>query len=214
MPTSHFMQINEIMYLITQTNPAKLLDIGIGFGKFGFLSREYLELWDGRMKYNDWKREIDGIEVFKDYLSPAHDFIYNNVYVGDVIEILPGLGQYDLILLIDVFEHFSYNEGQKLLLECIEHGKNVLISVPKNMHDQGAVFDNPYETHKFQWRKKHFNGFKNKFFYHNKSSLLVYIGNDARRISKENGRLASLERDLKFKLYQLKKLLRKQNTGN
>ena len=75
MPTSHFYQLNEIVELVTLTNPKSVLDIGIGFGKYGFLLREYLELRDGRNKYNDWKRRIDGIEVFEEYLTPVHHFI-------------------------------------------------------------------------------------------------------------------------------------------
>jgi len=33
------------MELITLTNPQCILDVDAGFGKYGFLSREYLELW-------------------------------------------------------------------------------------------------------------------------------------------------------------------------
>ena len=31
--------------------PFSILDIGSGFGKYGVLCREYLELWDGRQEY-------------------------------------------------------------------------------------------------------------------------------------------------------------------
>ncbi len=70
MPSSHLYQINEILALIMATNPESLLDVGVGFGKYGFLSREYLELWDGREQYHDWKRRIVGIEACKKYLTP------------------------------------------------------------------------------------------------------------------------------------------------
>ena len=63
MPSSAPNQINQIVQLMMIVKPQSLLDIGIGFGKFGFLAREYLELWDRRNKYDDWQRRIDGIEA-------------------------------------------------------------------------------------------------------------------------------------------------------
>ena len=108
MPTSHLHQINEIVELIVLTNPQTVLDVGVGFGKYGALAREYLELRDGRNQYHDWQRRIDGIEVFPDYLTPLHDYIYDTVHVGNATEIMPALNlRYDLVLLIDVLEHFT-----------------------------------------------------------------------------------------------------------
>jgi len=41
MPSSHLLQLNEIMQLIFLTKPQSLLDIGVGFGKYGVLAQEY-----------------------------------------------------------------------------------------------------------------------------------------------------------------------------
>ena len=185
MPTSQYNQISEIIHLIYLTNPEKLLDIGVGFGKYGYLSREYLELWDRRDNiYDDWKRRIDGIEVFVKYISPVHNLIYNNIYIGNAIDILPTLNvKYDLILLVDVLEHFHCKDGLLLLQECEKRSRNVLISVPIDMNPQEDSFGNPYEKHKFQWEKKHFKMFRNKFFLPNiGGSLIIYFGENAKDI--------------------------------
>jgi len=173
------------MQLIINTNPEKLLDIGVGFGKYGFLSREYLELWDGRQEYNAWKRKIDGIEVFEEYLTPVHDFVYDKIFVGNAIDILPTLDEeYDLVLLIDVLEHFDYDEGLIILKECEKHGRNIIISVPNDIGSQGDSFSNIYETHRFNWKRKHFKKITNKFILPNTGrSLIVYIGENTRDIS-------------------------------
>jgi hypothetical protein len=185
MPTSRYSKLSEIMELVVLTDPESILDIGVGFGKYGFLSREYLELWDGREKYDDWKVRIEGIEVFKGYSTPVYDFIYDRIHIGNAIDILPDLKtNYDLILLIDILEHFDYKEGIKLLEECKERGRNIIISTPKNIGSQKDAFGNPFETHKFQWRKKHFDKFANKFFVRNDYSLICHIGDDALRIRK------------------------------
>lgn len=186
MPSSHHYQLNEIVDLIIRTNPMKILDIGVGFGKYGFLSREYLELWDGSEKYNQWQRQIDGIEAFSGYITPVHNYIYNHIFIGDALQILPGISdRYDLILLIDVLEHFTFEDGSKLLDECTRISRNILISVPKVMSMQETVYGNPYETHRYPWSRKDLRTFINVFFIHNDRSLICYMGDESKRISKE-----------------------------
>lgn len=179
MPSSHPWQINEVLMFINILKPKKLLDIGIGFGKYGFLAREYLEFWDGRSKYNDWQHQIDGIEVFEGYITPANNFIYDEIFIGNAIDILPKFNDacYDLVLLIDVLEHFDKDDGIKILQECIRCSANTLISIPLNMQKQGAIFGNVYETHRFQYQGSHFAELTQElFFLKMNKSLLVYIG--------------------------------------
>jgi hypothetical protein len=211
MPSSHPYQLNEILELIIGTNPGKLLDIGIGFGKYGFLAREYLELWQPDSVYGDHKRQIDGIEAFEAYLTPLHHLIYDHIFTGDAKEVLPTLtGQYDLILMIDVFEHFTYEDGLKILEQCRRCGRNILISVPRVMSVQEDVYGNPYETHRYNWSRKDFSGIPDKFFVYNSKSTICYIGEDSQRIcnilKKRNRRkmlvrlleLMGLKKPLKF----------------
>ena len=202
MPSSHHYQLNEILELIIETNPGKLLDIGIGFGKYGFLSREYLELWEPGAVYGAHKRQIDGIEVFEPYLTPLHRLIYDHIFTGDAREILPVITErYDLILMIDVFEHFTCEDGLKVLEECRRCGRNILISVPRVMSAQEEVFGNPYETHRYNWSRKDFSDIPDKFFIYNEKSTICYMGEDSLRISgilKKRNRRKSLVRILEM----------------
>lgn len=183
MPSSHLYQVVDIIELILFTNPSSILDIGVGFGKYGFLSREYLELWNRRKEYGSWERKIDGIEVYKEYLTPVHEFIYDKIYIGNALDILPELSiNYDLILLIDVIEHFNHEDGVRLLEECKRHGKNIIVSTPKDIGIQEDIFSNPFEIHKFQWTKKHFNHFLDKCFISNGLSLICYLGDNALKL--------------------------------
>ena len=182
MPSSNPYQLNQILWLIIETKPKSILDIGVGFGKYGFLAREYLELYDGREKYNDWQINIEGIEAFKEYLTPVHDLIYDKIHIGNASQILPGFNKtYDLILLIDVLEHFDYEQGMRLLDECRKKAKNILISTPKIFGLQEDSFGNPFEVHKFQYKKKHFKQFKDRCFVPNQRSLICYLGRNAKR---------------------------------
>lgn len=186
MPSSHHYQINEIVELIVNTDPQSLLDIGAGFGKVGFLAREYLDVWDLQAGYTEWKRRIDGIEVFKEYLTPVHDYIYDNIYTGNAQEILPSLEHtYDLACMIDVLEHFTYEDGLEILDKILAKSRNLILSIPKDIGEQHDIYDNEHEEHHFQWKKKHFKKYPNHFFLPNPISLIVFIGEDAEKVQQK-----------------------------
>ncbi len=141
------------MDLVIHLNPTSVLDIGVGFGKYGVLCREYLELWDERGEYTNFTHRIDGIEAFPEYLTPIHQTVYNQVYIGNASQIIQDLPlSYDLVLLIDVLEHFEKQEGEQLVKNLLRKNQSILISVPKNIGNQGDVFHNPYEIHRSKWR--------------------------------------------------------------
>jgi SAM-dependent methyltransferase len=181
-PSSHPYQLNEIAELIMLTQADSVLDVGIGFGKYGFLAREYLELWDGRKRYDDWQRRIDGVEVFPRYVGELQRAIYDEIHVGDALEILPRLDhRYDLVLLIDVLEHVPEDRGVALLDAARRVGRNLIVSTPYDIGHQGEVFGNPHETHHFQWTKRHFRSLGG-FFVPNRRSLIWYGGEDEARV--------------------------------
>jgi len=184
MPSSVVSQISTIMQIVMASRPRSVLDIGVGFGKYGFLCREYLELWDGREKYGQWQHRIDGIEAFAEYVLPLHNMIYDNLYVGDARDILPKLTtKYGLILLIDVIEHFTLEEGQKLLDICQQMSDACLVSTPLACSDQGEAFGNPYETHRSQWTTNQFERFDNKIFAPDPGSLIAYLRFDGVQVA-------------------------------
>lgn len=161
-----------------------VLDVGAGFGKYGVLCREYLELWDGRYKYHEFQRRIDAVEVFADYITPLHKFIYNNVYTEDILTLIPKLDikYYDMVLLIDVLEHFEHSIGQTLLdrlLTIDRKAKGVLVSTPKNPLPQNAKFGNEYEIHRSKWTEQELK--KTCKFCHitpENTSIVAYLTND------------------------------------
>jgi len=98
------------------------------------MDREYLELWDGREKYDkkDWLRQIDGIEAFKEYITPVHNYICSNMYIAEAIKILLKLDNYDLILLSDIIEHFDREKGYHLK-------KMLSIILSRNININGSI---------------------------------------------------------------------------
>lgn len=164
------------MDLILLLKPMSVLDIGAGFGKYGFLCREYLELWDGRQEYSDFRRRIDAVEAFPQYITPIHRFVYDNIYEDDILNVADKISfRYDLVLIIDVLEHFDKATGQSLLQQLLAKHKGVLVSTPKNPSKQLDAFGNEYERHKSRWDKNELRGFGNALFINDRVSHICYI---------------------------------------
>jgi hypothetical protein len=183
MPTSHLHQLSLIVEAIDILNPRTMLDVGVGFGKYGVLAREFLELRDGRSRYDDWQRRIDGVEVFEGYLTPLHRFAYDDVHVGNAIDVLPTLPTvYDLVLLVDVLEHFTRSDGAIVLRHCLQRGHNVVVSTPRIFLEQDAVFGNPHERHLSRWTKQDLASYGPLCVIPNDISLICVLGRDQQAV--------------------------------
>lgn len=149
MPTSHWKQISHICEALTALQPDSLLEIGFGMGKYGVLAREYLDVW-GRY-FEPWgshHTRIEGIEVHDLYLTDIARAAYDRIHLGDARVLLPTLGDYHTILLVDVLEHFTLAEGTVLLAECLRHAPHVLIGMPYLFAPTVEVWGNPHEIHR------------------------------------------------------------------
>jgi hypothetical protein len=157
----------------------------MGFGQYGFLAREHLDISNGRLRSEDWQIRIDGIEIFPDYLTPVHRYVYNHLYVGNALEIIPTLDStYDLILLIDIIEHFDVDHALRLIRRAQSRAHNLLISTPRSFLKQGACFGNQYEEHLSLWGKKDLQSFSKVCCIPNDYSLICCLGRDVERIQK------------------------------
>lgn len=152
MPTSWYQITPVIVEQIALARPQSILDVGVGFGKYGVMIRDALELPLERYHKHQWKIRIDGIEAFPEYKNPIHEFVYNQVFYVDIRAVVNQLPKYDVILLIDVLEHFTKEEGLSLIRELLARtNKFVLISTPLYPAPQHKYLGNEYEEHKSRW---------------------------------------------------------------
>jgi len=148
-----------------EKNPMSVLDIGIGFGKFGFLAREYTDVRLGR--YFNWKTRIDGIEIFEKYITRLQKEIYDHIYIGNTIDVLPTLGRYDMIICSDVLEHFSEQDGTGLLDLIKDRCKFAMIATPVTVLHQEALYNNEHERHISAWSKETLSNWGEVFQFEN-----------------------------------------------
>jgi hypothetical protein len=139
MPTSEHWQIPYVVDVLARERPAKVLDVGAGYGKYGVLAREYAGA-----------TLVDAADA----VAPRYP-VYDHVYLGDLTQIehvLPAeAAGYDLALFIDVIEHFEKADGYRVLDALTRRAKKVLIATPLGFRPQ-EVPGMPYETHRSGWR--------------------------------------------------------------
>ena len=80
MDTSNWQNISFCINAIRRIQPTKILDVGVGFGKWGILCREFIEVWNGRTHSMNWKLQIDGVEIFAPNIEEYHKFFYSNIF--------------------------------------------------------------------------------------------------------------------------------------
>jgi hypothetical protein len=165
MPSSRPNAIPTVIHLIRQLKPKSILDVGIGFGKWGHLFREYTDINQAereprRYHREHWHVRIDGIEGNEAYLTDMHRYLYNQIHLGDACQLLDRLNSYDLIFMGDLIEHLEKQRGMKLLQRALDKArKAVIVSTPKYETGQSDLCDNELERHRSLWTAEDFTGF-------------------------------------------------------
>lgn len=147
-----------MMEHVSQLQPRSVLDVGVGYGKWGFLVRETLDWLENRRERDLWQTKIVGVEAYDGYSSPLYDWVYDEIIYDDVAHYVQDMPGYDLVILGDVVEHFTKDEGNLLLDSLLSKCRNVLISTPVDFYTQ-EIEGNPWEAHKSLWRIADFRRF-------------------------------------------------------
>src|SRR5258706_12960845 len=101
MPSSRPNTMPTVIRLIRQLKPQSILDVGVGFGKWGHLFREYTDINEAerdprRYEKKHWQVKIDGIEGHSAYITDMHRYLYDEIHLGDGGQWFEQLSHYDL----------------------------------------------------------------------------------------------------------------------
>ena len=100
----------------------------------GIYYGQYLDVWEGRIQRSEWRIRIDGIEIDARRIQPHARYLYDDVFVGDIRELVPAqasLKPYDVILFGDVLEHLPKRDAVRLLRNSVALAmKLVIVRIP------------------------------------------------------------------------------------
>ncbi len=158
MGTSNWQQIPFCVDALLDIAPMRVLDVGVGFGRWGVLVREFCEVWKGRIHRDEWRVWLEGIEVFPQNVEEYHHLFYSWVQVGDAAEIIGRMtDRWDLVIFGDVLEHWYPEDSHRILNKALDLADYVLVNIPIGAGwAQGAAYGNPYEEHKSFWEVHEF----------------------------------------------------------
>ena len=135
MPNSYTFYKPEIKKYFEHHVPThkKILDVGPGQGTYAKLLA-------------DIGYDIDAVEAWAPYVDEFKlwDW-YGVIHHADIREF--DWSEYDYIILGDILEHLTAEEGQKLITDITDAGKECLVAVPYMMAQDGEEYGNTYETH-------------------------------------------------------------------
>lgn len=135
------------MHFVGAVPNRRVLDLGIGTGTYGWLLRQVLDVGEERWRRSDWQATIEGVEVFEPYRNPMWDYVYDRVHMGDIRQLLPTLGSFDVIVACDVLEHFPRDEARDLVRRLQERCGVLIATTPNREFPQEAWGGNEAERH-------------------------------------------------------------------
>lgn len=132
------LNITDILEIIRKVNPVKILDVNVGFGRWGILCRELLERDNnGKIKKPDlWNLKIDGVEnIDTIYLHTYHDIFYDNIYRQSIHGFLKQhVSLYDLTIFSNILEENEKEIGIEMINNAMDISRFILIYVKIGKH--------------------------------------------------------------------------------
>jgi len=122
-----------------------VLDLGIGYGNFGKFIKNKVP---ANIKFT-------GVEVWEKYRNKNWEY-YDKIIINDVRDYIKGeKKKFDVVLFIDILEHFNQSDGIKILKRLKDMTRKILIlSTPVTDYPQGPEKGNPHQEHKYFWSEK------------------------------------------------------------
>lgn len=160
MAHSNIGSVENVTRLLMKINPDSILDVGVGFGQYGFMARMWLdarrdETWAG-VNSECWKRQLHGVEPWCPFARAPHiAALYDNVFEAEAKEFFSGaVRHYDLIILSHVLEHMVLADGLFVLACAMRWGRNVIVGLPVDCAEETDPddFGNPYGPHLSDWQ--------------------------------------------------------------
>ena len=141
--------------IISKVLGSKILDVGSGYGKWGFLVKKYFWAISG---YYDASPTVAGIDIFFPHLISlkkinTYDYIVNS----DASKIPLKNSSFDTVIAVELLEHLGKDDGYAFIEEAKRVAiKRVIITTPNFKCLRGGMKGldgfNVYENHKSYWK--------------------------------------------------------------
>lgn len=143
METQSHLNITDVLEIIRKIDPVKILDVNVGFGRWGILCRELLERDSfGNVRRPDfWNIKIDGIEKLEgNHLHNYHDVFYDNIYRQDIYGFLKShVSLYDLTIFSEILECTAKEIAIDMITNAMDISRFILVYVRLGNHNENHI---------------------------------------------------------------------------
>lgn len=155
--TSTSRSIPFVVEHIQRLQPLSIFDAGCGWGRWGFLAREYLEFWEHRFDRAEWKTYICGLDINEGNWTPVQTYVYDTLITADLRRWRPDQ-TYDLVIATDVLEHIPKDDAWEIVSKFRRNCRHLIVGVPLGSGwARGGHPDNPHEAHVSEWSWQDFS---------------------------------------------------------
>jgi SAM-dependent methyltransferase len=129
----------------------RVLDVGCGFGKWGFLCTS--NYWQTYLHVPEMRPEIVGCDGYQGNVQMCLNIRCYSEVICAIVPPLPfGDGSFDTVLLIEIVEHLKENDAQLLIQEAKRVARHrVIVSTPNYLDLREGTTDitgwNPLDAH-------------------------------------------------------------------
>jgi SAM-dependent methyltransferase len=94
-----------------------------------------------------------GVEIYQPYLEECRQKKIHSEYIkADIRKIEFKKGSFDAVLMLEVLEHLTREEGELMIDRCLRWArKKVIIATPNGYLEQDGYDHNPFQEHKSGW---------------------------------------------------------------
>lgn len=155
MPSGTLSSAQLIVEAALASRPRRVVDLGMGTGKYGFLIREQTDFADSRLTRDSWELRIDGVEGYPAYVAEHQRAVYDEIVFGDIRDFVRDYegDRYDVALAIDVIEHLAPADAIQFARDTLRIARLMVIATPKMFYEQAGLA-NDLERHRSWWPGK------------------------------------------------------------
>lgn len=149
MPIGSYTAIPYVASEFAERPPRTVLDLGIGFGMYGAVVRQWVD-----QGVRPWRTRLVGVEAWSEYRSPLWD-LYDLIVADRIENYLARYSDlFDAVILSDVLEHFEHDAGEQLLRSAAQRLNprgRLFVCTPAHFYPQESVYGNDLERHRSLW---------------------------------------------------------------
>ena len=115
---------------LLQMAPLRMLDLRIGFGRWGILAHEFCAGWLAQATAEPGQVYVAGIAGSAGQVADHQTAFYDRIYIGDAGTLAGHLpGPWDLIICDGLLNALDKEAGRHLLSACVANSAYVLVNV-------------------------------------------------------------------------------------